>query len=230
MSAAKAQTSRSARNAMIAKVKIGQKQLGWDDDIYRGVLRDLYSQDSATKLQDHQLDDLISHMKRCGFKPVAKSRKKPARRMAESDLAKKIRALWISLYHLGEVKDSSEAALLTFAQRITKTETPDKAGIQALQWITAEQAWQVIEALKRWSVRAGVGWNHPYGPRAAVVDAQWKKIKSLRGCIARIGEFNELICEVTGKMSLAYCSAEDLDRLIKAFGDQIREAQDVKKS
>ena len=76
-----------------------------------------------------------------GFRP------KPAKRAGTRPLApgrqpRKMRALWLALYHLGEVRDPSEAALAAFAKRIT--------GIDALQFLEPHEANAVIEGLKSW--------------------------------------------------------------------------------
>lgn len=210
---------------MIAKIKIGQQRLGWDDIVYRKVLTDLCGVDSLTKLENHQLPVVLNHMKDCGFQPTKRHKKKPQRRSAEGLLAKKIRALWISLYHLAEIGDSSEEALLSFAQRVTKTDTADGTGVQALQWLTAKQAYQVIEALKARAKRAGVNWNHPYGERAAIVVAQWHSINALGAHRPRIGEFNEVIREATGKRSLATTNENEQDALIRVLGKRLREVK-----
>lgn len=215
------------RVAMIAKVKIGQKELGWADDVYRAVLHGRYGKDSASKLTDNELVDFLEHMKACGFTPKKKS-KRPGRRMAESKLARKIRALWLSLHHLAEVDDPSEKALLKFAQRVTKSDTPDRAGVQALQWLTDQQAYQVIEALKAWGGRAGVTWEHAYGERACVIDAQWRKLKGAGLASKKLGAFQSELIQIAGQPGLFALSDEQKDAVIQAFGQRLREAKHVK--
>jgi len=67
----------------------------------------------------------------------------------------KVRALWWSLYWLGEVDQTDERAIDSFVQRQT--------GIAALRFLDHRQADAVIEALKAWVARAGVTWPRPAG-------------------------------------------------------------------
>lgn len=62
----------------------------------------------------------------------------------------KIRALWWSLYWLGEVNETDDTAILAFVRRQT--------GIEHLRFLGHRQAPAVIEALKSWLSRAGVRW------------------------------------------------------------------------
>lgn len=60
-----------SKKAMIAKIKIAQKQLGLDDGAYRDILKRITGKDSSTKLTEPQLEAVINEMKRYGFKPTA---------------------------------------------------------------------------------------------------------------------------------------------------------------
>ena len=70
---------------------------------------------------------------------------KPSRPLAQDGESKKIRALWLFLHELGAVKNPSEEALATYVKRI--------AGVDALQWISGEQAERLIETMKKWAMR-----------------------------------------------------------------------------
>jgi len=56
----------ASRNKMIAKIKIGQKQLGLDEDTYRTMLDDRYGKSSAAKLSLKELADCIHHLENLG--------------------------------------------------------------------------------------------------------------------------------------------------------------------
>lgn len=58
------------KKAMIAKIKIAQKQLGLDDGAYRDILKRITGKDSSTKLDEKQLEAVINELKGYGFKPT----------------------------------------------------------------------------------------------------------------------------------------------------------------
>lgn len=64
-------TANANKKAMIAKIKIAQKQLGLDDGAYRDLLKRITGKDSSTKLNEKQLEAVISELKSYGFKPTA---------------------------------------------------------------------------------------------------------------------------------------------------------------
>jgi phage gp16-like protein len=145
---------------MIAKVKIGQKALGLDDETYRALLQRVAGKRSASELSVEQLDLVLRDMQAKGFKPVVVaggrkpssttdqpvvSNKKSPR--ADHPSAKKARAMWISLYQLGAVRDRRESALEAFAARQLK--------VDRLQWADQGQVFKLIEALKAMAERAG---------------------------------------------------------------------------
>jgi phage gp16-like protein len=66
------------RKAALAKVHIGKKALGWDEDTYRLVLHSRYGVESAARLNDGDLADLCDHFKRQGVK-YTRPKKQPAR-------------------------------------------------------------------------------------------------------------------------------------------------------
>jgi phage gp16-like protein len=101
------------RRSMLAKVQIAKGQIGINEDDYRQAIFDHSGQFSLAKCSDAELVDLIDWFKTKGFKPLPKAGAKAA----SHPMARKARALWISLYYLGEVHNPSEQALEAFAQR-----------------------------------------------------------------------------------------------------------------
>ena len=57
------------RRAMIAKIKIAQKQLGMDDDVYRELLHRMAGKRSCTELTATELARVLREMERLGFAP-----------------------------------------------------------------------------------------------------------------------------------------------------------------
>jgi hypothetical protein len=55
-----------SRNALLAKIHIGKKALGWDDDTYRDVLMSRYGVSSSAHLDFPQMSDLVEYFKSQG--------------------------------------------------------------------------------------------------------------------------------------------------------------------
>jgi phage gp16-like protein len=131
-------------------LQVGKADLGWDDEFYYGIwlpmqgatLKD--GRYSASTMSIGQLCQAVKEMKRLGFK--VKHRKDTSRRkLAEDAQSKKIRALWLEMHAQGIVRNPSEASLAAYVKRLI--------GVEALQWLSSEQASSVIEALKKWQKR-----------------------------------------------------------------------------
>lgn len=128
------------RRSMIAKINIAKAQLRMDEDDYRAGLTEVTGRSSLTKCSDKQLTQVLEWLASKGFRPVQ------SKGAATHPMARKARALWISLYHLGAVDNPSDHALEAFATRQLKCER--------LVWANQREAFRLIEALKSWSVRA----------------------------------------------------------------------------
>ncbi|MEQ8605159.1 MAG: regulatory protein GemA [Marivibrio sp.] len=243
--AARAPKVDAQRRGLYATVAIACKDLGIDDQSRRDMIAAQCGGKTSMKACSiAELEDLVDHLKRQGFKPKHRGGRAPnrtgpgragARALADAPEARKARALWISLYHLGVVRSPKESALAKFGERQT--------GKAALQWIKGD--WhKVIEALKQMAEReAAVDWgkllyqvidpetgkafeavgNHP---RLSVIYAQWKIAKRLGAVIddphVAVEGFGR---GVTGKSAFQFYDDADFDRLIEALGGKIRKAQ-----
>lgn len=152
MSAQVSKKGASGRGRLIQLIHVAKRDLDMDDDSYRDALRSAVGKDSTSDMSIPELERVVSHMKRCGFKvrtkvKVGAPRKtaKVSRPLAQDHESKKIRALWLFLHELGAVQNPSEEALAGYVKRITK--------VDALQWITGEQAETLIETMKKWALR-----------------------------------------------------------------------------
>ncbi len=132
------------RRALIAKIHVAKKQLAMDEDDYRQILLDLTQHQSLTQCTEAELERVIGALKAKGFKPLPSRNGKPT---AQHPSARKARALWISLYQLGVVRNGSEEALEAFARRQLKCER--------LVWARQSDSFKLIEALKQMAERAG---------------------------------------------------------------------------
>ncbi len=191
------------RRALLAKVHIAPKQLRMDDDSYRAVLLRETGQISASQCTEAQLETLVKAFERLGFRAVAAARpggrsgsKPGAARRADHPVARKARAMWISLGYLCAIDDPKEGALEAFAKR--------QLGCSTLQWANQAQGDRLIEALKAIAERhgweqslAGIGKAHHVHAlkvrlaqailaklkRAAIVPAEWSlAVAALKLC------------------------------------------------
>lgn len=208
------------RRALYGKLQIARQALGLlDDGVWRDLLHGRYGKTSRTALTRAELVDLVEYFKSQGFRPT-RPRRAGKRPLADGEEARKIRALWLTLWNLGCVKEPSEEALAAFVKRVTGGKD---RGVAALQWLRDDQAMKVIEALKAWAARpvgqggGGVDWGkmrNPHGDylRQIVIEAQLRLLMKLGGVKDWIGSVGV---------------HDDKDALIAGLGARIRSARDV---
>ncbi len=145
---------RADRQGLIRLIHVAKRDLQLDDDTYRTILQRVAGKGSSSELTVPELEKVLEHMKRSGFKVRSKgkaprsaqpAKAKPSRPLAQDGESKKVRALWLFLHQLGVVKNPAEEALAAYVKRI--------AGVDALQWINGEQAERLIETMKKWAMR-----------------------------------------------------------------------------
>lgn len=117
-----------------------------DDDAWRDFLVRETGKRSLREMNNRELGKVLDALRAKGA-PKAPPRRAGARHLPESRLAMKVRALWLSLYHLGAISDPSEAALNGFCKR--------QVGVDTVAWLAPETAFKLIEALKARCKRAG---------------------------------------------------------------------------
>jgi len=132
------------RRAALATVHMGAKALGIVDDDYRALLERVTGKRSAADCSNQQLDDVVDELRRLGFNRHAGAVHASA---ASHPVARKARAMWISLHQLGAIDDPAERALEAFASR--------QLGVERLQWADQRQGFRLIEALKAIGDRHG---------------------------------------------------------------------------
>ena len=134
------------RLRLIKLIHVARRELRMDADTYRLMLAGMKGLGGATSTAELSVPNLLSvleQLKQKGFK--VRPNKAGKRPLADDDQSKKIRSLWLALHDLGEVRDSSEAALAKFVLSMTR--------VSALQWLSTAQASRVIENLKQWQYR-----------------------------------------------------------------------------
>lgn len=184
------------RQTDLQVIHIAKKQLALDDDSYRDLLERLTGKRSSADLDADQRRAVLGEFKRLGFKqqaaqssPATAANKKlriGTRRLAADPRARKVRALWLTLWHLAAVRDPSEDALAAFVKRVAR--------VDDLAWLSPPQFQAVTEALKDWCEREGFAvhqmaanasnedWNR------ALVRAIWAKRTALETQGAAIDE------------------------------------------
>lgn len=115
------------------------KSLGMDDDARRDMLQSVIGKPSSKDLTPREWSKVLDHInKLTGFAP------KQSRKIDTSAEASKVRAIWLLLHQLGEVRDPSEKALASYCKRIAK--------VDDLHWAGAK-IHVLIETLKKWAQR-----------------------------------------------------------------------------
>jgi phage gp16-like protein len=137
------------RNGELACIHVAKKQLGLDDVTYRDIVRRVSAKfrrapvESAGLMTERERRALIDELRGFGFrKPLDKTPRNPGLGQEQ-----KIRAIWQALNEAGALRNPTEKGLRAFIKRQT-------GGVEMPNWLTAEQANKVIEALKAMQKRA----------------------------------------------------------------------------
>ncbi|EJM3831530.1 regulatory protein GemA [Salmonella enterica] len=137
------------RGKLIQLIHVAKNKLGIDTDTYRQMLLSITGVTSTSTMNPGQLTKVLNAMKNRGFqvKPATKSHS--SHPLVDTPQVKKLRALWLEMYHQGKIRDSSEAALQAWVKRET--------GVDKLQWLEPGMASLCIEKLKKWQKRPSAG-------------------------------------------------------------------------
>jgi phage gp16-like protein len=224
------------RRRLIAQVHLGKRDLALSEEDYRAILVRIGKRQSCADLGDGALARVLQEFERLGWRQDGGKRKESRRPRATDPQAQKIRAMWLSLYHLTEVRDPSEEALAAYAERM--------CGVAALQWLTPRHADEVIKGLRGWMKRVGciepdahlkavadtmrlqAGKQPATGAaeRWQVLSAQWRMLSAGRHCD---GTLFDLVDRRHGVLHPAALEAHEADALIAEFGRILREGGQV---
>lgn len=143
----------SIRNTLIAKVKIGCKQLDLTDDreAYEAMLHNLTGKISCSKMGIKELEKVIRHMESRGAVFTNKGNKRKYSK-AKNPQVRMIFGLWTELYELGGIEDPSRDALTAWVRRMTQTDEQPN-GCDDPDWLDRAQSQQLVESLKQWIAR-----------------------------------------------------------------------------
>ncbi|WP_319496301.1 regulatory protein GemA [uncultured Cohaesibacter sp.] len=211
----------------IPAIHVGLKQLGIMEDDARDIYEQVTGQRSLRAMKPHQHEAVLGELRRLGF-----AKKKDQTELA-GDYAPKLRALWLSAWNLGIVRDQRDSALLSFLKRQT--------GIEHTRFLYyQDDARKVIEALKAWMAnKAGVDFSiipsksypgkmpaHINDPRCRVAMAQ-VRILQARGVLDPQAAPRQLISLLIGHDDLDDVTSKEWVSFQKKLGTKIRKVNDV---
>ena len=154
---------------------------------------------------------------------------------------RKLRALWISAFHLGLVRDSSDGALAAWLRRQTGRDAGHADAGLSPDGLTPDGIARAIQPLEAWLARAaGVDWRPHLSlgrsghvreirrPRARVLEAQWR-ILYRQGRVriashAALGAYASRFAGLGRADSHLALSDAQADALIRHLGACIRKA------
>lgn len=213
------------RRAMLAKIHVAKKTLQLDEDDYRQILLDETGRASAGDCTEAELERTLKRFQALGFKPLPKAGAQPgASRPAQHPVARKARAMWISLYHLGAVESPNEKALESFAKRQLKCER--------LVWANQSDGYKLIEALKAMAERNGWAQTDANGNNWTVMKLKERLCEAIVAKLKAAGEIPDDWTLDTAAFRLCGIepgangpiTAEGYDAIAHALGKKLRAA------
>ena len=138
---------------LIQLIHIAKSQLVLDDDTYRAALFGSAGKTSCSQMSLPELNQVLEHFKKAGFKTKAKRRLSPKSSPKQHGEINKIRAIWITMHKQGFVRDGSETALDAYVNRMLNRAKVGANVSYHTHFLTQQQAIQVLESLKKWHKR-----------------------------------------------------------------------------
>jgi phage gp16-like protein len=135
---------KAQRRKDLQRIHIAKHDLGLREEIYRSVLYRVTGKTSAGDFTGAERRAVLDEFRRLGWKPDRIYRIRPTDRATTQ--ADKIRALWIELNKIIDLRDPTERGLGRFCRRLTGKQRPE--------WLRRDDANTMIEVLKSWLARA----------------------------------------------------------------------------
>lgn len=208
-----------SRKKLIGAVRAAANRLQLHDDDRRAIQLELTGKDSMANMTLAEIGKVLDRLNR--------DQKAP---MGHRSHIGKIRALWWTLYFVGEDIEPNDQALDRFTRRQT--------GLAALRFVDHHHAPSIIEALKAWAERGGVRWptdaailslarihgdqvNRPLVDRMAVAEAIWAKLREA-GIVYGLCPWPYLASAHGLGLNHYHWTARELDTAIRGLGRQLR--------
>ena len=148
---------------LIQLIHIAKSQQSMDEISYRAVLERITGKTSCKQMTAVELSKVLNEMEQKGFKVRSNGvlrggrSKSPSSQNAlvKHDIAHKIRAVWITMFNEGIVRDGSEQALNAWARGVinpilAKQGQPMALNVASLDY---QNGSIVLERLKKWQQR-----------------------------------------------------------------------------
>ena len=193
------------------------KQRGIDDDSRRAIQREATGEVSLTAMSPAQMRKALAAIEARGSGDSL-----PDHRMTPL-----LRALWISGWHLGVVRDRTDRALCRFVAQ--------SLGVDAARF-AGPRLGAAVEEVKRLLAReGGVDWSRSdldlverptLRPRVAVIEAQWRILLEL-GAAKTPGAIDHYVSRLLkiGVRSIIHLEDAQADEAIRLLGARIRRAR-----
>jgi phage gp16-like protein len=135
MTPAKTTQTPAQRRAALAKIHLGKKQLGLDDDTYRALLHHIAGVSSSKDLSSLGLDNVLAHLQKAGavFTPPKKAGRAPHNLNSQASNAKQLKKIGALLADMALPWGYAEA----LAKRMARKDTLEFCSGQDLIGITA---------------------------------------------------------------------------------------------
>lgn len=198
------------------------RELGMDEDLRRSIQLAVTGKESARDMTVAKLGRVLDSF----------SRKRTPRgdSLPRHAMAKKLRALWMSGWHLGVVRDRTDEALCAYVAQAL--------GLDAARWAKDRMSAAVEEVKRLLAREGGVDWSPVRivwdggrvetrdAPRVRVLEAQWRRLQEL-GEVRIAGALDHYVARIVGVGVRALDTLEDeqLDEAIRVLGMRIRKAQ-----
>ncbi|MBF6985959.1 gp16 family protein [Pasteurella multocida] len=139
---------------LIQLIKIGQKQIGMQDDDYRAMLKRLTNKDSSTKCSVPDLHKVIHELKQKGADIHAgvSYKKQKTTVKPKSAITAKLYAVWHLMAKHGFLRDESENALNAYTRKMINTKNR-RVLILNVGALDNYDASRLVEMLKKWHKR-----------------------------------------------------------------------------
>ncbi|QEH24536.1 gp16 family protein [Histophilus somni] len=143
---------------LIQLIHIAKQKLAIDEFSYRAMLQRITGKESTTKMNLAELMKVMHELEQKGFKKTARNpTHSPSTKsaVAKSNIATKIRAIWIAMHKQGIIRDGSENALNKWVRGIANPILANRKQpiVLNVQSLNDQMASLVLERLKKWQQR-----------------------------------------------------------------------------